>query len=439
MLGTNGNFNTEIRENGRQIVAELIFKDNVLNNRRILTISYSAETNKALGGIVREVLNASLIDTGDLKPLSLGDGFYYKLYTATGSCVIGMFYISRIKRNEKRQTVDIESVDIIEHLRNSVNKPLPFMRNVTTHDYFREIARHLSLTSSIEKDVLSHNLEFAYPTGSHFVTTLEDLGVSMQSLIRIRPTYSSKLQTTIPFSLGGVSAYNTNSIPAEIPFYLEDLLYNNKTYILAKTFKTSPTYHDIIKYEDLLLDFSVDDDLTTTYKDVVVSLYYPSTGDLKRACEVGLTIPANYPNYTTGKISYEKGVIPQLFSFDGKVTIEDYFLYDDGCRLTFNNSDLLTKQYKMTLDGYGLQDTLLTEETDSNNVKVIVNKYIQSPVAYDLRIYKNKSCTISYRGNPAYEVGDTLLVDGKKVLVTGHTLEYTGALKGTLKGVLMSE
>ena len=88
--------------------------------------------------------------------------------------------------------------------------------------------------------------------------------------------------------------------------------------------------------------------------------------------------------------------------------------------------------------GLDVNSVSAMSENTENKTKFVNNIYIQSPTIYDTFIYTAKGINIKYTGNTLYEVGDTILVDDKyKVFIVDHNLDYSGGLKGTIKGVLI--
>ena len=72
----------------------------------------------------------------------------------------------------------------------------------------------------------------------------------------------------------------------------------------------------------------------------------------------------------------------------------------------------------------------------------IENPYIQTAehvAALDKRIYQGVRYRLKFRGNPCYQVGDTLQVENiGNVLIYKRQLSFNGGLSGILEGVLVS-
>lgn len=425
MLFYVGDFNTAIKAQVRQTNVLLAFKkaDGTFFNLTgddVRDVNYTSQAEKELGSVVKKVVSAKLMYTTNSSTIIEGD-FFNLYYTCgvDGKCKADIFYINRLMTDSTKQIITIDAVDLLTYMRDNVVPFMPMVKNTNLKAYMGIVFNTLSLGYSIG-DVANPNLELGYPKSQGFMNTLSEMSMASQSLIsaKLLDVYGTKLPTVLPFTFN----YEVFSDVAKID---------------VRPFKVS-TPVDSPTFDDMIFELTIDTDNANKYNSVVVSLFFPSSSENKSLGKVNVTLPASTSNYNIGTIEFGDTKVPQVGYFDKKIKISDYTLGSDKCTLVLNNESLLAENVNLEFYGLDVNESTLSNTSTDSNVRNITNMYIQSATVYDDRIYKNSSCSIRYRGNPLYEVGDTIDIAGDKILIIEHTLNFNGALKGTMKGVIIN-
>lgn len=423
MLSYIGDFRTAIKQPARDIGLNIGFVNDgstiMLDKNDIQSLDYTSQAKKALGGIVRKVIDAKLIYNEDTSKLNKGD-FVNLFYTCgtTGKCKIDIFYVSQLKRNTANTLITMEAVDLLTYLNTEKQPTLPMMKNTTLRAYVEAVLTSLGYSCSIG-DVANPNLSLGYPKSLLLQATLEEIGIAMQALIRFK--CSDAFGLTLPFTLPGT---------------LNQMVVDGTVKADVSPYKVKVTADETV---NSYIEYTVDDDASDQYSDVKVNLFFPSAENQKSLGTAKTTVPASTTNYNIGTIEFGSTTVPEVGAFNCKATIADYTLGSDRCSLKLNNSAATAQVIETDFLGMDINESTITEQSTDSNCRQVSNIYIQASAVYDTRIYKNKNCTVRYFGNPLIEVGDTISIDDDKVLVVEHSIKYSGGLKGSIKGVVINE
>lgn len=427
MLSYTGNFNTEIKNTlGRQVDIEIKFiKDDTeytLTSEDLQEFSYQAQTEKELGGVVKKVVNMRLMSNTNTNVLAKGDWFtVYFLTSPTSKCKLDIFYIKELKTDTKGLIISIEAVDLLSYLN---DKDLPIIRlekNIFLKDYINKLFDAIGLNCSIAENIANPKLKLAYLKSTKILTTLTEMAIAANSIINPKVSKDNRYV----------------KIPVIIPTFFTEINVTYDSIIDIKPFTVS-TPVDKLTYDDLLKDVAIVDSDDGTYNQVLLPIFYPNDAEYIKLGSLSSTLPGNVLDYSIGNISFKNLSIPQCIHFDKEVRIQGFDLAGDKCNIRVNNPNLFTTDCNIELFGSDLSTLSVTQDSSDDKFKIINNQYIQSPTVYDKRIYLNKDTNIKYRGNPLYEVGDTVDIEGDKVLILEHSLSYNGALSGTMKGVVIN-
>ena len=425
MLFYIGDFDTSIKAQVRKVDVLLAFKkaDDTffyLTGDDLQEVNYTSQVEKELGGVVKKVVNAKLMYTELTSFIKEGD-FFNLFYTTgeTGKCKADIFYINRLRTDSKKQVISIEAVDLLSYMKDNIIPFIPMMKNTNLKTYMIAVFNSLGLGYLIG-DVANPNLTLGYPKSRGFMNTLTEMAIASQGLICCK----------------AIDVYGCK-IPAVVPFSFNQPIFSDIAKVDVRPFKIAEPC-DYPTYDDLIMDVEKDSDNTDKYDRVVISLFFPSSSQQKSLGKLNVTLPASTPNYNIGTVEFGQTKIPQVCHFDKKIKIADYSLGSDKCTLILDNESLLAENVNLEFFGLDVNEATLSGTATDSNCKNVTNLYIQSPTVYDHRIYLNPSCRIKYRGNPLYEVGDTIDIDGDRILILEHILNFNGALKGTMKGVVIN-
>lgn len=401
MKTTSLQFNNAIRSKAREIDARVVFYigDNryIIKGTDVQSIKYNASCEKELGGVEKKIATIILMKN----PITERIGKETILYRETWVKFNGNWYsdfqeelivISK-KITDGKNTIKIEAVDKLTIIREQPLPSIPQQMNVDLRTYFGTVVGLLSPSYTLDSKLANPMLKLAFAKSNKVHETLSEMAVSSQGLIKTDFTVKRFVKDVIVDKLG---------------------------------------------YDTGLIDYKLDDDDMDNYKDVVVSLFSPTSKVHKSLGSISTVIPSSARQYQLGTIEFDNLYIPQLIAFDHKVDVDDYTISSSGCSLTVTSTENNSLELSIEFLGLDVNSVRNSAENKDNKTKFINNIYIQSPTVYDTRIYKSKGITVKYTGNTAYEVGDTIRVDGKHdVLITEHDLTYDGALRGTIKGVVI--
>lgn len=424
MLQYTGNFNTAIKEQVRQVDVALAFLDAnnevfYLESSDLQELNYASTGKKELGCIVRKVIDAKFMVNEKTQQIKKGDFFNLFYLCGEGKCKADIFYISQLKTSKNKSTITIEAVDLLTYNQDNPTSSMPIMKNTSLETYMKEVFEHTGYGYKIG-DIVNPRLSLGYPKSLKLADTLEEIAIASHSMISFRSVDNFKV--TLPFFL---------------PHYFDEYKISTVAKIDCKPFKFNEPC-DSIGEDDMILEFTVDQDNSDMWNDVKVSLFFPGSTEQKSIGNLKATVPSSVNNYNIGTVEFGSTVIPQIVKLSGRIDIADYLIGSDRCTIKVNNNQAIAVAIEGEFLGLDINESTLSNGDTDSNCKQINNMYIQSSSVYDTRIYKNPNASIKYRGNPAYEVGDTITVEGQKVLITEHKLTYNGGLKGTIKGVVLN-
>jgi hypothetical protein len=428
MLNYTGNFNTEIKNTlGRRVDIEIKFIKNdteyTLTSDDLQEFSYQAQTEKELGGVEKKVANIRFMNNENTSLLQKGDGItIYFLTSPTSKCKFCKLYIKERKTDTKGLIISVEAVDLITYLNDKDLPIIPLQKDIFLSQYMQSLFNAIGVNHSISGAITNPKLRFAYLKSAKILSTLTEMAVASNSIIRHKVTKDKRFVT----------------IPVQIPTFFNEVKTTYDDIINIKPFKASEPV-DELTFNDLLKDISITDSDNNTYDQVLIPIFYPNDRQYNKLGSLASTIPGGVSNYSIGNISFKNLSIPQLVHFDNEVRIYDFDFSGDKCNIKVNNPNLFAIDCNIDIFGSDLSTLTVVQNSSDERVKIINNQYIQSPAVYDKQIYYSKDIDIKYRGNPLYEVGDTVIVDGNTVLIREHSLTYNGALSGSIKGVVVNE
>lgn len=431
MLPYAGDFEEAIKQQARDVNVVIAYKsdDNYifLQKDNIQSLTYNAIVNKELGGVVKKVADIKAVYNE--YTISLKEGTPINLYYkcgVDGVCKKALLYISQVKENKAKTILTIEALDYLSYT--EVNSTLPLVKNTDLVSYESLVFKTLGYAYRIGNDVVNPKLTLGYPKSTKLLTTLEEMAVANQALIDFM--FDDTFCLYVPFYLPG-----TFMLPLTDDGYIEP---SDSFEVHIKKFGFGEIV-DILDEDTDLISFGLDDDSSNKYEDVRVNIFFPSSSDQKSLGKVTATIPGSAIDYNVGTIEFGNTMIPQVCIFNDKVDVADYTIGSDSFSFSVNNSDALVKNIEAEMYGLDISTATLKDTDTDIKCKQVSNMYIQSATVYDTRIYKYPNCTLRTFGNPLYEVGDTLAIGDKQVLILEETLTFNGGLKGTLKGVVLDE
>lgn len=423
MLDYVGNFKNKILEPVREVNIRIGFisgnVEYILDSEAVQSHTYRVEIKPELGGVVRKVINMTLMVTPETSLLKRGNSFNLFYCLGDGAeCKVDIFFISDIVRNDKQQIIEIDAVD---YLTFSKDSPIPFVamaKNVDLHTYARRVVKAMNMEITYASGVVNPQLKLGYPKSYVLQDTLEEMAFAMNATIT----------TTTNGEFGA-------RLPLIVPFTFNEPSVSDNVFFKVKPFKIG-TPVETLTFQNSLIDYKVEDS-NEKFDRVSISLFNPSNSAQKALGAVTKSVPAMTTNVNLGTSEFENPCLTQVVHFNQDVDIKSFNIAINRVKLVVDTKDISNED--LTIDFAGLDFATISnfDEAESNS-KIINNMYIQSPNLYDSRIYLNDNITINYTGNPLIEVGDTVSIDGLQVLVIEHELKFTGGLRGTMKGVVIN-
>lgn len=441
MLGYIGDFKTKIKEQARDINVVIAYKsgDNYvfLQKDKLQSLTYNSKVDKELGGVVRKVADIRAMYNEYTLSLTKGTpiNIYYKC--GDGMCKKALLYISRVKPNKVSKIITIEALDYLSYAESTAT--LPMVKNTDLVSYEKIVFEQLGYNYSISHNVVNPKLTLGYPLSTKLSETFEEMAEANQALFdfEFKEEYEVDLPFDVPTDLKLSVAHHI--LPLKLPYtfsipFNQVIQPSNNFNLSVKKFGFS-TPIDTLNIDTEVINFELDDDSSDQYKDVKVSLFFPSSSDQKSLGKVKATIPGSTLNYNVGTIDFGSTMIPQICVFDDMVDISDYTIGSDSFSFSVNNSSVLAKSIEAEMYGLDISTATLKDTDTDSNIKQVSNMYIQGASVYDTTIYKHPNCTLKTFGNPIYEVGDTIRCSPYDVLILEENLVFNGGLKCTLKGV----
>ena len=434
MLHYLGDFPQAIKKSARQVGAILVYKKGdefiYLMKDKFKDFTYNEKVNKALGGVKKRICNIKAIyDESYTVGLKRGTPIELYFTCGNGNCKKAILYINMVKEDSTSKQVDIEAVDYLTYWENNEDKPqsLAIARDTSLIDFEKTLFNSMGWKYLFSSGVANPQLTLGYPRSNKLSQTLEEMAIANNATIDFG--FHTEYGLRLSFKLTATLSITSNDKGVNPP--------QGEFEVQVKPFKFGSVV-DTLGSENIS-SFRVEED-QDKYKDVRVNLFFPSHGDVKSLGTINVTIPGSITNYDIGSIDFGSPMIPQYCHFKGSssITVDSYKLGPTSCSFRVSNS--LPNAQSLVIEFFGFEvseSTLKDTDTDSD-IKQITNMYIQSPTAYDTRIYKGANCTIEDFGNPLIEVGDTIVFEDKTILVTEQNLKYNGGLKGTTKGVVLN-
>jgi hypothetical protein len=394
-------FKNAIKNNMREIDTRIIFYNGndkyVIRGNDVQSNKYNTSVEKELGGIEKKILNLTLIKNTISDKIIKGTVLYRETWVKYNdnwySDFQEKFIVVSRKGIDSKNVIKIEAVDELTIIRST---PLPYLAqtmNIDLISYFNTLLSIMTNEHVLDANLANPMLSLAFPKSTNTHETLLEMCVASQGILK--------------------SDFTVKKFVAADP--VDRLNYGQ----------------GLLKYE------FVDSDLNT-YKDVIISLFSPTKKTFKSLGSIMTTIPPSAVDYKLGNIEFDKLYIPQLITFNQEVEIANYTIGSKTCSLTITSRLNELMELETEFLGLDVNSVSAMSENTENKTKFVNNIYIQSPTVYDTFIYTAKGINIKYTGNTLYEVGDTILVDDKyKVFIVDHNLDYSGGLKGTIKGVLI--
>lgn len=429
MLPYTGNFNTSIKETGREVDCIMSYKSGstyyFLNKVNIQSLTLNSKVNKSLGGVVKRVCDIKAMYNEYTVNLAKGMAInlYYKC--GTGCCKKAILYINRVKADQKKNIITLEALDYLSYLQS--NATIGMVKNTYLIEYEKSIFNSLGWSYKFSPNVSNPMLSLGYPKGTKLLDTFEEMAIANNATIDF--CFPTEYGIKLPFKLPATFTPQTNEDGYILPSDSFEVHINKLGF---------GTPVDTLTIDTDIISFEKDDDNSDQYSDVKVNLFFPSSSEMKSLGKVNTTIPGATQKYYAGSVDFGNTMIPQVCCFSGDVDIDSYTLGSSSCSFTINNSDVNAKNIDVEFFGYNVAESTLKNTDNDSNIKQISNMYIQSAAVYDKRIYLNPNCTIRDFGNPLYEIGDTITVGDNTVLILEQNLVFGGGLKGTTKGVVLN-
>ena len=441
MLSYIGDFAAAIKQQARDINLVIAYKngDNYvfLQKDKIQSLTYNAKVCKGLGGVVKKVADIKAMYNEYTLNLTKGTpiNIYYKC--GEGMCKKALLYISQVKVNKISKIITIEALDYLSYVEGIAT--LPMMKNTDLVTYEKTVFEQLGYSYTIDFSVVNPKLTLGYPKSTKLLDTFEEMAEANQAIFDFG--FKEEYELNIPFDVPAdfeLTIIN-HVLPLRLPYtfsipFKEVISPSDSFQLLVKKFSFSNPV-DTLDTDKDLINFEIDDDSSTQYDDVRVSLFFPSSSEQKSLGKVTATIPGSVNDYNVGTIDFGNTMIPQICVFDGMVDVSDYTIGSDSFSFSVNNSEVLAKNIEAEMYGLDISTATLKDADTDSNIKQVSNMYIQGASVYDTDIYKHPNCTLKTFGNPLYEVGDTIRCGPYYVLILEENLVFTGGLKCTLKGV----
>jgi hypothetical protein len=231
---------------------------------------------------------------------------------------------------------------------------------------------------------------------------------------------------------------------------------------IAKAMNAILTYEDYPIFKSYSTDREVSDNIAKediyaltgglngarSYEKAYISLSIPYKSDRKQLSRVSdRVLPGYTADYKIGDINFTRPSQAQQIIFKGETWAQtgDYRLSSRrfNMRATNNGPDML---FDLTVNGYDYLITVISdlpENTERESVFEYTNCYIQNKSLkdnIDTRLLTAKRFSLKYIGNPTYEPGDIIYIEGLgKCMITVTGLEFKNGLTGNLEVVVLDD
>ncbi|MDR2899291.1 MAG: hypothetical protein LBU94_03170 [Clostridiales bacterium] len=212
-----------------------------------------------------------------------------------------------------------------------------------------------------------------------------------------------------------------------------------------KSYSTNREESDSISQQDI---YSLTGGLNgaRSYEKAYISLSVPYKSDRKQLTRLSDRILPGYAeNCKIGDIKFTRPSQAKQVIFKGETWAQtgDYKLSSRRFNMLVSNNgpDML---YDLSVNGYDFLITVISdvpEETKIESIFEYTNCYIQNKSLkdnIDTGLLTDKRFSLKYPGNPAYEPGDIIHIEGLgKCMVTITGTEFKKGLTGSLEGVVL--
>lgn len=393
-------FKVGIKSMARELDTRVIFfnGDNryVIKGGDVQSFNFSATCEYALGGIENKLANIVLIKNSITEKIAEGTILYRETWIKYNDTWFSDYreklIVQSKKVDDETSLIKIVAVDEFT-LRGDEDIPDVLQSyNVTNLVYLKNVIAALSNEYSLDVALTSNILKIAYTTGSNIRELLTELAISAQGIIR-------------------------------------------DGFVISKF--AYAQFVDRLDYETGLIKYSIED---SDIKEASVNIFCPTQSSCEKLCEFTSDVPSNTFGYNLGTLNLSDPCAIQLVKFDNKLEIDTFSLNANSIRLSVINKNAA---YNVKAEVHGVKLSSANRSMiDNKNAYYIDCVYIQDNdlSKYDTRVYTGKRITVTYKGNSLYEIGDTIIVDGKyHVLIVEHHLNYNGSLSGIIKGVIVNE
>lgn len=399
-------FNTTLKDTLRHIKVklELLYTIPViLTNRHIITFNLNSTVEHGLGGIQQDTLDVHLLrNTLTAEQLNQKIDIALHVGLPNGETIeyihVGTYKASRWLI-AKDNTIKLEcttrlNTDILikENVIRSNCKLNTYMQDVIKALYNNDL--------TVKVGCINPTLIDAYLIKPNILEQLGLLCEASQGILR----YTHNAFELVPFAL---------STPCCT------LLEGKKELILSTAQDT-----------DFLMDIKKVEILTSRFvKSATECLYSARDLELKGHAHINIEAGVN------------GAIFLHYFNFDKYAYIADYAVGIDKVYLNIYNAYPSDKTIGVEIWGQSVTSHVAeSKNITDGSITYIENPYIQTDEhirMFESSIFNAETKTLQYRGDPRLQIGDTVTVDGKNILITSHTLNFNGGLTGEIKGVVL--
>lgn len=408
MIDASQGFIQSIKSSARRVCSKIILHydtDLILLDDKIISISAQSSAEIALGGLQDDLLTVELIKGAITDEQFNADIDISVFVGAYGGEVaeyvrIGKYTTNAWEKNDKTGIVTIELVSKINSKsiipKNIIAEAGTFLEDYCEQLVLNVFAENLTVASGVTSQVLQKS----WLMYDDITTQLKKMAEACNGLFRY------------------TSGFELVSFKAGIPVATLSMGSNEELIEVTRLSDYSKTKEQVIILKSA---FSV------TTLDKLTSANITMKGD-SQVIELKTGSPTNVTYVTFGSGVGQLSDITQGITW---CNVEIYPSYGEG---TYNEQvevwgsrvQSICKDSKVATDG---------------SVTYMENPYIQTTehiAALDKRIYEGIRYRLKYRGNPAYQVGDTVAVSGiGNLLIYKRQLSFNGGLGGILEGVFI--
>lgn len=321
---------------------------------------------------------------------------------------LGVFYVTDWTAPKGGTTATISAADVMQLVFNRGSLSLPVAKQETMGDFCTRIFDHLGVAVTVDES-LTEILDYTYSVG----------------------TVKETLQELTKAAL----AYCTTDMEGNIVF---------------KPFQVGDSVATLTD-SDQIFDVEIKQSVIKTYDGVALTYYLHQLSDQEELINItDMTVPAD--GLQVDPISFSNTPLWVLTSLKllapgGTIGYTEAELTPDTLQLTLTNPQSSALSCDITAKGIYVETTsTLMSNNDDENPLEVDNKYIQN-ATYAL-VYKEilerfvnnpiPTVTLTVRGNPLINVGDTVEVQSTrykltyKGVVLRHSYKYTGGLTSEL-------